>query len=664
MATTRRTSNSGVATPAAKARTAAERDALIESADAAIARAPVADASATVAAAFKNDTKVRSTFAENYRERSIEALPIAKKAAKAFKDFRPSLFAAKDKEPRTYLAPGENLTSTLDRVVKEGVKNRKDRTDGRPLTVRLSPGIKDLVKKGGRGGAGSIVLSDLIDMLTVKLPGTPALRDEPAFTACAAEKEAQDRIDQIEGKAPAKPPATPAEQPAPYRDKESKVIKDFVAKHVHDLMALMPSPEEQPILVASRRDDLDVVHKSIDTLELRSGPSDVTSYHDFNSLQIAFEHVWAEVFDTRIAEVGRDLYQTYIELVDFTGYQVDTVTSVTSLDDIATLMTHAMELGRATDNATPANPVSKELTDAFNTVRGNTISVLLATVQNVVVATQITDTLLGPLLSQIQKLSQATSSSTKLSNALPSVTRLTTLLTQLDAILKQKYAFTVFQPYSSNFGIMVTYRQRWEPEQYQVGDLVSTIPLAPRETRRYTTRQVTKKSRTTKEIENNLRSNKTDTDSTARADREIVSRAENRTNFKVTADGSFGTDANKIHATAEGGGDTAKISQDTKKDFHEAVLKSAQEYKQDNRMEVETTSSEETETTTFHEIQNPNDELTVTYLFYELQRTYRISEKIHHLTPVVLMANEVPAPNDDRRRVAREARLDPAQSPP
>jgi hypothetical protein len=51
---------------------------------------------------------------------------------------------------------------------------------------------------------------------------------------------------------------------------------------------------------------------------------------------------------------------------------------------------------------------------------------------------------------------------------------------------------------------MVTYRQAWVREQYQVRDLVSTIPLAPRETRRYTAKQVTKRSRALKEIANNL----------------------------------------------------------------------------------------------------------------------------------------------------------------
>ena len=63
-------------------------------------------------------------------------------------------------------------------------------------------------------------------------------------------------------------------------------------------------------------------------------------------------------------------------------------------------------------------------------------------------------------------------------------------------------------------------------------------------------------------------------------------------------------------------------------------------------MEIDTTAATEIEETAFQEIQNPNDELTVTYLFYELQRTYRISERVHKLTPVILVANDVPAPHE------------------
>jgi hypothetical protein len=78
-----------------------------------------------------------------------------------------------------------------------------------------------------------------------------------------------------------------------------------------------------------------------------------------------------------------------------------------------------------------------------------------------------------------------------------------------------------------------------------------------------------------------------------------------------------------VKATESGGGDASKDSAQTKREMRESVLKSAQEYRQQHRVEVDSSESVESESTTFNEIQNPNDELAVTYLFYELQRTYR-----------------------------------------
>jgi hypothetical protein len=224
--------------------------------------------------------------------------------------------------------------------------------------------------------------------------------------------------------------------------------------------------------------------------------------------------------------------------------------------------------------------------------------------------------------------------------------RLSHLLEELDQLLNAKYSFDVYAKDSINFGIMITYRQTWKPEKYQVGEMVSTIPLAPKEVRRYTTRRVAKKSRAVKEVEDAMQSRKSEQSETSRVDAEIVDRAQNKTNFNITAKESIGGEGYNIESTQQAGGENAKQSEKAKKDFRESVLKSAEEYRQQHRTEIDTTSSEEIEDTTFHEIQNPNDELAVTYLFYELQRTYRISEKIHQLTPVVLVAQQVPQPHE------------------
>lgn len=227
--------------------------------------------------------------------------------------------------------------------------------------------------------------------------------------------------------------------------------------------------------------------------------------------------------------------------------------------------------------------------------------------------------------------------------------RLARLLIQLEKLLSERYAFDVFAKDSINFGIMVTYRQTWKPPEdgeYQVGDLVSTIPLAPKEVRRYTTRSVTKKSRAQKELEDNLQTRKNESADTVRADAQIVKKAQEKTYFNMSASETFGGDGMSINATQSGGGDSTRDSAQTKNEMRESVLKSAQEFREQHRMEVDTSESSEDESTTYHEIQNPNDELAVTYLFYELQRTYLITERIHKLTPVILVANDVPAPQE------------------
>jgi hypothetical protein len=253
------------------------------------------------------------------------------------------------------------------------------------------------------------------------------------------------------------------------------------------------------------------------------------------------------------------------------------------------------------------------------------------------------------LMAAAEKTAMATvpEGGTTVANPLGGSSRLYQLLTKLEKMLRERYAFDVFAKNSINFGIMVTYRQKWVPETYQVGDLVSTIPLAPKEIRRYTTRKVTKKTRATKELEDQLQTRRSESSETGRVEAEIVAKAQERTNFNVAAKESFGgEDAWQVESTQNFGGEQAKQSERAKRDFRENVQKSAQEYRQEHRVEIDTSESEEFEETTFHEIQNPNDELTVTYLFYELQRTYRISEKIRKLTPVILVANDVPAPHE------------------
>jgi hypothetical protein len=164
------------------------------------------------------------------------------------------------------------------------------------------------------------------------------------------------------------------------------------------------------------------------------------------------------------------------------------------------------------------------------------------------------------------------------------------------------------------------------------------------------TRKVHKK-RFRKEVENNLRSWREESAQTTKAEQEIIRRASAKTNFSVTAQESVsaevpGMGGGSSSVTTSFGREASKSSDDVKKSFHEAVFKAAQEYKTERTTEVTTEETEDFETVETTEITNPNDEIAVTFLFYELQRRYGVTEAIHKLTPVVLVAQEMPRPQD------------------
>jgi len=433
--------------------------------------------------------------------------------------------------------------------------------------------------------------------------------------------------------------------------------------------------------------------------ELSTGASDADSYHDFFRLQIAFEDVWAELLDTRISQAGEQLYATYDALADQSNLAYDDsgktdrqkgqfpdapTGDIAGVDQLKAFINELkLFLGLPADLPGPSASVSgtlQQLKDALiQTLNG--CNMLLTELNRA--GTSKPDLTHGfwdgnkwlaatgstpddpnapadmgnfPAGTKRQDVFNAVLSTLGFTVPQPGTATpapdlpfpdIYTLLSELDAMLKERYRFDVFAPASINYGLLLNYRQKWEPQSYQVGNLVSTIPLAPQEVRKYTTKTVIKKTRSAKEIDNGLRDTKDESSETARTDAEIVDRARNQTNFQTNASGSYGDgQLYKVEAGMQLHNDQGVESAQTKRDFHEAVLKSAQEYRNEHRLEVDSEEVREDETTTTQELRNPNDELTVTYLFYELQRRYLVDESLYRATPVILVANEVPAPHE------------------
>ncbi len=220
--------------------------------------------------------------------------------------------------------------------------------------------------------------------------------------------------------------------------------------------------------------------------------------------------------------------------------------------------------------------------------------------------------------------------------------------------LKEPYSFDVFAAYcderSVNFGLMVTYRQRWEPVAYQAGQLVKTVTLAPREERAFATKRLTKTSTATVRGRQTEAQRHFESTETTRDVADIVEAAKSSLGFQYEGKTSGSLPGiGSVDSTWTVSRNSEQSSQETRQAFREAVRKAAQDSKETQKLEVTTTESTESSFEESGKLVNPNDEIPVTYLFYELQRRYRVSERIHKFTPVILVAQEVPAPNEITR---------------
>ncbi len=393
---------------------------------------------------------------------------------------------------------------------------------------------------------------------------------------------------------------------------------------VDRLVETMTSPEEAVAFGVTPRATQDDVQGVVDGFQLRSGPADTPAFRDFHNLQIAFDYVWQKAIDDGVIEGATVLSR---QLQDLGGDPLGAISTDSDpikglRKELRTVQTTHASFNLATLPPVPAqrppNPLPPQLSG------GSTVSVR-PPISDTTIDTTGTNAQVDPGSSGEPPPPE--------------------LLRQIEALLNERYAFEIFAPGSVNFGILVTYRQRWSPVSYQVGDLVRTITLTPKETRKVTAKRVVKKERNVKEMENSLRVRKDEAANTARDEAEIIAKAESKTNFSMTAKGSYDIGIADGDSTVVFGKDAATNSSDTKKAFREAVIKAAQEYKDERKLEVELKEVYEDEVTETSEITNPNDELPVTYLFYELQRRYKLSEHIHRLTPVLLVAMDVPNPS-------------------
>ena len=398
---------------------------------------------------------------------------------------------------------------------------------------------------------------------------------------------------------------------------------------------------------------------------LKGGPSDATAFHDFHVLQIAFKHIWMQAFDQNVSGLVAQAYHQFAQLYDDLDVEMPALDDINDIQSLNSFISAVKTATGATDpgasgtissgsggvivppppslgtRPSPLPIIPKEVLQTFPGAA--TLWYLLSVDQQSQIQTLSTQypSQDSYVQSQTQKAVQEI-----INYPQGNATRLTQLILELGKALEEPYAFDIFAPNSYNFGLMLTYRQEWEPQEYQAGNLVATIPLAPGETRKYTHKQIVKKSVSQKEAEKSSSTRSEQSSQTSRAEADIMQKATNNTSFKLNTHGSFNIGIGEMDTTTEFSTNQQAESVSNKKNFHEATVKAAEEYRTERNTEITSSSSTETEDTTSGEISNPNNEITVTYLFYELQRRYLIRETLYKVQPVILVAQEVPLPHE------------------
>jgi hypothetical protein len=481
-------------------------------------------------------------------------------------------------------------------------------------------------------------------------PGTLLVHNNPIANFCVAQS-ADNQCAMIHaGLTP--PPAAPPPSNLPVTG-TSEITESRVLNYVDRLVTDISSPDLvlRPEL-ADKRADGASIDKSVNEFSLQKGPAEVPAFYDFNTVQIAFDHVWKQLFDESIPNlaftantIGKAKFGVngLVDSAFRNGLLVADLFWTISPVEVPAIVARFFDITREEYNEL-SYTLREELARLANQINECTVS-------TTVDFFHMTLSHAGSRVADLRIIQALTEQGERLIDAVrhDDYYTLHKTLRDLNARMTGKYEFTVFAAdkdyHSVNFGLMNTYRQQWTPLTYQAGKLVKTIPLAPKEERKYSVKINRQDKRSSKEAKKNNSSLTNEQTTTSRVEADIMSKAQNKTNFGLQAEGDFNIGVYDGKATTTFGVEAVSESSQNRKDFREAVLKAVQDYKDETSTEVTTETDYSSESTDSGTIANQNDELSVSFLFYELQKRYRVSEKIYRVMPVVFVAQEVPSPD-------------------
>ena len=311
-----------------------------------------------VDATFRQSADLRQAITENLAPLRARAAKASERVKKAFEDWNPVQLSEEDRHRGLYVPPDQDTSKTLKTAIESSVGAMRTADTGGAIRLRNSRDLKQITTRP-RNGAGSaqgvVELGRLVDLLYSKRTAY-SLVSNPVYTQCKAEMEAEEVLSKV-----AKTPDDEIVKKSALEGSRAKAREaaQYVTDSVHRQMDPATAPEARfeygtvpKIPNASNEDEAQ--KQLLSTFQLRPGPSDVTSYHDFHTLQIAFANVWTKLFDGELEALGRELYTNYVDLKEFTG-SADPDIKVSTLNDLRRLIAEIKKLSQFVQEDVPSS---------------------------------------------------------------------------------------------------------------------------------------------------------------------------------------------------------------------------------------------------------------------------------------------------------------------
>jgi hypothetical protein len=398
--------------------------------------------------------------------------------------------------------------------------------------------------------------------------------------------------------------------------------------------------------------DLHRIKDTVRQLEM-GGITEVAAMQDVQVLEIAFEPTWTAVFDRRFENDVRRLYRETAALDATYGMSLPDLGAIENLNQFREFLAELEDSAEYTElEAVDASvlEVAPWLTGALWNRLGDDPG-KQSIIRIVARLYEVDDEFVDPPTRGIDDPARVAAANEQIREIVEvyrnqPLSRAEELAADIASRLNQPYKFHYFAPKTINYGLMTTYRQSWRPVTYQAGRLAHTIPLAPGEVRSFKTKvRSSRKQHHSSRRKTSMRQLR-ESSSVSRTEIEAMEKASLAINNQISSQGSFNIGIGQIGVTSQFGINQQQESSRLQKSFNEISRKASEESRQEVEILVEETIEDVTELESTRTLSNPNQELTVTYLLYELERRFQVETKVSSVQPVLLVALDMPAPHE------------------